>query len=100
MTFEGSEIPTLSWAIEAFLLAVTVAGRSRYTVDLYSLSLRPLIGFLGDRPISDARVTSAIDGEIEWDAWERCSKAEAAEQDSLALYPDNWGKAISRQTSR
>jgi integrase/recombinase XerD len=44
---------TLAHAAESFLLALTVSGRSRQTIELYRRSLDGLIGFLGDRPISD-----------------------------------------------
>lgn len=41
-----------------------------------------------------ARVEEAIRGHIDWDAWQRCEVAEAAERRSLEHYLGNWREAV------
>jgi hypothetical protein len=46
-----------------------------------------------------ARVEAAIQRHIEWDAWERCDTAEAAERRSLAEFLHTWNAVISGQAT-
>jgi hypothetical protein len=43
-----------------------------------------------DPNVLRARVEAAIREYIEWDAWERCAKAEAAERSTLGEFMDAW----------
>lgn len=45
------------------------------------------------------RVEDAIRALIDWEAWERCGRAEAAERESLAAVLGEWRNAKTRQAS-
>jgi hypothetical protein len=42
-----------------------------------------------------ARVEAEIRAVIEWEAWERCAKVEAAEQESLSRILGEWREACA-----
>ncbi len=89
-----NEDDTWSAALPSFP-AADKRGDSRYRwfVDTYGHRCWELDAL--SPPVLRERVEQAIARNIDWEAWERCEKAEAAEQRSLSDVLSAWGEAAS-----